>query len=73
MEGAVRWSKPLPPSQPSSKLRFETGVRLTAVEGHPVEESVYFDKTYKVLWSGVLESVLGGFRLLAQAKKSTNS
>ncbi|MBF0522337.1 MAG: PilZ domain-containing protein [Candidatus Omnitrophica bacterium] len=74
MEGLVRWSRPIEiTNRPISKLRFETGVQLSTIEGHPVENSVYFDKTYNVLWSEVLESVLGGYRLLAQGKKKKTS
>ncbi len=68
MKGSVRWSKPGLPNE-KSECQFESGVKLTEVEGDSVFESIYFDETYKVEWSVVLQSILGNFRILAQKKE----
>ncbi len=59
MEGQVRWCKPaLDPHEG----KFETGVLLTTIEGRDVRETFYHDEQRRVVWSGVLEAVLGSFR-----------
>jgi hypothetical protein len=73
MEGKVCWSKPAEVEIQSSKLRFETGVQLIKIEGQTVPETIYFDKEYKILWSKVLDSILGGYRLHVQKEKNRNS
>jgi hypothetical protein len=62
MQGEVRWS------QPSEKKKgsFDTGVQVITVNDQSVEKSVYQDLKHKIMWSIVLESVLGNFRILAQ-------
>ena len=65
MDGQVRWSDR---SSLNKKRfdRFDTGVQLLSVDGKPVDNSVYFDKTYHIIWSNVLESIFGTFRRLVQ-------
>ncbi len=58
MEGEVKWSRPAA----GDEGRFETGVQIMTVEGRRVEETFYHDERHRVVWSAVLESVLGNFR-----------
>ncbi len=59
MEGEVRWSK-----AKENGISFHTGVQVTKVSGKPVEESIYFDQDHQVIWSAVLDQVLGNFAIL---------
>lgn len=59
MEGEIRWCK-----VNEEGLQFYTGVQLTKVCDNPVENSIYFDQEHQVIWSNVLEQVLGSFALL---------
>ncbi|HNV24409.1 MAG TPA: PilZ domain-containing protein [Candidatus Omnitrophota bacterium] len=72
MEGKVRWSKPVQPEKPNSKLCYETGVQLITIEGKEVEETIYFDEQYKILWSKVLDNILGGYHLSALKSKESD-
>ena len=65
MEGEVRWSQEAQAQAKGGKV-FHTGVWLLTVNGKPVEESVYFDDANKVVWSIVLESIFGKFRITAK-------
>lgn len=65
MTGAVRWCKPF--SQKDTQGgRFYTGIKLLTVYEKLVAPTIYFDQTYKVVWSNVLESVFGSYREAAQ-------
>ena len=68
MVGEVRWSKVSSLSRKTESL-FETGVKLTRVAGKSVEESIYYDEPNKIVWSSVLESIFGTFRILQQQKR----
>ncbi|MDO8580987.1 MAG: PilZ domain-containing protein [Candidatus Omnitrophota bacterium] len=70
MEGEVRWSRQTFGADKKEK-RFDTGIKLTSIDGKEVSPSVYFDEAYHVEWSEVLESLLGTFRkqIFDQAKK----
>jgi len=59
MEGEVKWSK-----AKENGISFYTGVQITKVGGKPVEESIYFDQDHQVIWSAVLDQVLGNFAIL---------
>lgn len=59
MEGEVKWSR-----ANEDGLRFLTGVQLVKVSSKPVEESIYFDQDHQVIWSVVLDQVLGNFAIL---------
>lgn len=59
MEGEVRWCK-----VNEDGLQFYTGVQLTKVFEKPVEDGIYFDQEHQVIWSDVLEQVLGSFAAL---------
>jgi hypothetical protein len=63
IEGEVRWSC-LATVSPTSPRLFTTGVLVKKVDGSNVEETIYFDEDYKVMWSKLLERVLGGFAQL---------
>ena len=63
MEGKVCWSQASRNNLPSVE-QFDSGVQLTLVNGKSVEESIYFDHAHQVIWSAVLEMVLGSFSKL---------
>lgn len=65
MDGNVHWCAPVV-GRNAPKTAFETGVKISSVQGQPVERSIYFDKTYQVTWSVLLESVLGNFRIISR-------
>ena len=67
MVGEVKWSEPF--SEEDRKAgRFYTGIKLLKVYNKTVAHTIYFDPTYQVVWSIVLESVFGSFRQIAQKK-----
>ena len=63
MEGEVRWSR-LATVSPNAPHLYSSGVLIKKVDGVNIEETVYFDEEYKVMWSQLLESVLGSFAKL---------
>ncbi len=67
LQGKVRWNK-LTLVDNEGKKHFDTGVQLISVNGHPVKDGIYFDETYKVYWSEVLESLLGQYRKSAKGR-----
>ncbi|MBF0485191.1 MAG: PilZ domain-containing protein [Candidatus Omnitrophica bacterium] len=67
MEGEVRWSR-LISAVPNTPHQYATGVIVRKVDGSQIDETVYFDETYKVMWSQLLERVLGGFARLNKKK-----
>ena len=67
MQGEVCWCKPLD-SAMEGKPRFQAGIQIAKVDGLDVEQTVYFDKTYGVVWSELLERVLGGFAKITRKK-----
>ena len=71
MEGEVRWSQPIADSPGAQE--FDTGVKILMVKGKSVTASIHFDKYHKIVWSVVLESVLGSFRILNQRKDKNQS
>ncbi len=60
MHGEVRWTQ-LVTVTPQTPKAFLTGVQIRIVDGIEVEQTVYFDQKYHVMWSELLEHVLGGF------------
>ncbi len=58
MEGRVRWCD----VDKKDKHKYEAGVKVLKVRGEDVEQSIGVDQAHKILWSIVLESVLGGFK-----------
>lgn len=66
MDGEVRWCR-----KAGTKFRpkFDVGVKLIKVDSQSVEKSIYSDADYQVVWSIVLESILGNFRILEQKRK----
>jgi len=74
MEGLVRWCREL--SGKSDKVKaFEYGIRLLKVDGSSVEKSIVNDPVHNIIWSVVLESVLGNFKhlVLKDRKRFTSS
>jgi len=67
MKGEVKWSHACK-ADTEGKNKFETGATLISVEGQSVSDSIYYDKTYQVEWSVVLESVLGSFKTLVRKR-----
>ncbi|MDD5292680.1 MAG: PilZ domain-containing protein [Candidatus Omnitrophica bacterium] len=65
MEGQVRWSQPASAEEKENN-KFETGVKLTVVEGRSVMTSIHYDEANHLVWSITLESIFGNFRKLAQ-------
>ena len=63
MEGNVRWCQ-----KSKTPKKYDTGVKLSYVNGESVEKSIYHDQAYQVIWSIVLESILGNFRILEQKR-----
>ena len=65
MEGQVRWCAPsVPKSSGHHHQMYDTGIQASMVNGKPVEGSIYFDQAHQVIWSEVLEVVLGSFSKL---------
>lgn len=67
MIGEVRWCQPFS-KEDKEEHRFYTGIKLLKVYDKIVAPTIYFDQTYQVIWSIVLESIFGSFRQLAQGK-----
>ena len=68
MIGEVRWSQENKKTRKPEE-KFDTGIQLISVNGKAVADSIFFDETHKVIWSNVLESVLGSFRVLEQKRR----
>ncbi len=60
MQGEVCWCCPVEVPLEGGPA-FQAGIYITKVDGVDVEQTVYFDKSYGVQWSELLERVLGGF------------
>ena len=61
MQGNVRWSKKSPESR-RTQSQFDTGLKLTMIEGRAVHDSIHFDEAYKLYWSDVLELISGKWK-----------
>lgn len=70
MEGEVRWSSLLAVS-PNAPRQYVAGVLIKKADGVGIDDTVYFDETYKVSWSHLLERVLGSFAKLNRKTKNT--
>ena len=68
MQGNVRWSKEASGSRPAHS-QFDTGLKLTTIEGRAVGDSIHFDETYKLYWSDVLELISGKWKQFIKLKK----
>jgi Tfp pilus assembly protein PilZ len=67
MQGEVCWCRAIESSM-EDKPKFQAGIQIAKVDGLDVEQTVYFDKTYGVVWSELLERVLGGFAKISRKK-----
>ncbi len=65
MEGEVRWCVPLS-GRGRDKKMYEAGVKISSVQGQSVANSIYYDNTHQIIWSILLESVLGNFRIISE-------
>ena len=72
MGGEVAWCQPLPYKKDGKEI-YQAGIKLISVNGKSVADSIYFDEKYQVMWSVVLESVFGSFRLFVQKLKQSNA
>jgi hypothetical protein len=68
MEGVVRWSRELTLGAKHRDV-FYTGVKLISVNDKPVAGSTYYDARYKIVWSAVLDSILGSFGIMTRRIK----
>jgi hypothetical protein len=66
MDGEVCWCSLS--SSKGAKNLFDAGVRVEKVEGQSVEPTVHLDAEHQILWSNVLESIFGTFRILMHEK-----
>jgi len=64
MQGEVRWSQEA--ASLKDTTRFESGVKLSHVNGEAVLSSTYHDGTNQITWSPVLETFFGKFRKVAE-------
>lgn len=69
LAGEIRWIKAIEHSAQRPR-KFEVGVQLVTVNGHPVRDSIYFDQNYHVEWSEVLEAVFGHYRVIMQNQRN---
>ena len=67
LQGEVCWCRAIESSM-EDKPKFQAGIQIAKVDGLDVEQTVYFDKTYGVVWSELLERVLGGFAKISRKK-----
>ena len=86
MEGEVKWAKEsgltvcekddvFDSAKSLEKVlnrKFDAGVLLEKVEGKGVHETIYFDEEYKLTWSIVLESIVGGYRVYIHKKRKND-
>ena len=42
--------------------RFDVGIKLMTISGHPVAESIYKDEANHIIWSKVLDSIFSNFK-----------
>jgi Tfp pilus assembly protein PilZ len=67
MQGEVCWCRSIESSM-EDKPKFQAGVQIAKVDGLDVEQTIYFDKTYGVVWSELLERVLGAVSKICRKK-----
>ncbi len=63
MQGVARWCQ-LSVVAPETPKMFLVGVEVKVVDGVDVEQTVYYDQKYGVVWSELLERVLGSYAQL---------
>ncbi len=68
MEGEVRWCKEADKNGHTAGS-FDTGIKLLKVNEKLVESSIRFDEENKIVWSEVLETVFGSFRVFAEKER----
>lgn len=66
MQGEVRWCHRMEQAGGES---FQTGVLLKEVNKQPVQETIHFDKEYKVNWSIVLDAILTKYKNIVKERQ----
>ena len=61
MKGEVKWSEKNYLDQEEYN-KYSTGVRMISVEDKPIAETYQCNENNEIVWSGVLEAVLGNFQ-----------
>jgi len=59
LQGEVKWCRKV---LSTTEDKFDTGVSIKTIGGRDVAETFYHDDQKRVVWSAVLESILGDFR-----------
>lgn len=60
MEADVRWSTRIS-SKDEKIAQYLIGVCVTKIDGMSVEDTIYFDQAYQVMWSQLLDRILGSY------------
>ncbi|MFA5088750.1 MAG: PilZ domain-containing protein [Candidatus Omnitrophota bacterium] len=68
MDGEVRWCKRAP-AEKGEEARFSTGLKLIIINKKPVEKTIYVDQVRQVVWSDVLETVVGKLLKVKRKRK----
>ncbi len=58
MQGEVRWCE----ATRDDESKFDTGVKINTVNGEGVERTFHSDDTNQIVWSAVLQTVIGDFK-----------
>ncbi len=61
LKGEVRWSRKMTAPEFDDN-KFDTGVKILTVNDRPVAETFVRDENNQVVWSAVLESVMGSYK-----------
>ncbi len=69
MEAEVCWCRQIP-GEDTKKHLYHAGVRIAAVNGKSVRDTIHMDKEYKVVWSDVLDSLFGSFAAMIRKIKA---
>ncbi len=60
MKGQVRWSRKITPPEFDDN-KFDTGIRILEINGRSMDDTLVQDEEKKIIWSGLLESMLGSY------------
>ncbi len=60
MEGDVRWTTAVP-CKDEKFPQYMVGVSIDKIDGMNVDDTIYFDQSYQVMWSQLLDRILGGY------------
>lgn len=65
MEGVIRWSRQCFP--PGKERKYDSGIKILTVNGKPLSETFEYDDSKQIVWSAVLQTILGDSK--EEAKK----